>query len=429
MARVVIAGMGFGGLRAAKGLAGSGLEVLLLDQYNYHLFHPLLYQVATASVEQENIAYPIRAIFRSWRNVRFRLARVEGVDLGTNRVLTDSGPIDYDYLVLSVGSASEFYGLDAVRRIAHTLKDMDDAVDLRNQILSCFERASIEPDPAKRAALLTFVIVGGGPTGVEFSGALAELVRHALRKDYPELERDSVRIVLVEALPNLLPLFSNSLREYARHRLERLGVKVRTGQPVVEARPDGVVLRDGTEIAAYTLFWAAGVRAAPLTETLPGAKDRVGRLIVRPDLRHPDYDNVFVIGDMAHVEQGGKVLPMLAPVAMQEGAYVAAAILAQESGREMAPFRYRDKGQMAIIGRNAAVAHAFGIQMRGFLAWLAWLALHLYYLIGFRNRLFALLNWAYAYLLLDPKLRLITRPLPKPGSEGNEEVVKGGERR
>ncbi len=410
MKQVVIVGAGFGGLRAARTLAGKAIEVMLLDQYNYHLFHPLLYQVATAGVEQENVAYPVRAIFHKQRNVHFQMARVEAIDLESRRVMTSIGPMMYDYLIVSAGSTTNFFGLEGAARVAHTLKVMSDAVTLRNQILGAFERAAREPDPVERQALLTFVIVGAGPTGVEFAGALAELVIHALRKDYPEIHSAEVRILLVEALNAVLSTFSPDLQAYARKRLERLGIQVRLGQAVTAVDGHHIVLADGTEILAHTLFWAAGVKAAPLAESLAVAKARGGRIAVNPDLSLPAHPDVYVIGDMAYLEQEGQALPMLAPVAMQQGEYAARAILAHEAGRSIGPFRYHSRGQMAIIGRNAAVAHAYGVRLKGFLAWLTWLALHLYYLIGFRNRLVALVNWAYSYLLLDPKLRLITTP-------------------
>ncbi len=417
MKRVLVVGAGFGGLQVVKALARQdNVEVLLLDRQNYHLFHPLLYQVATAGLEKENIAYPIRAIIRKWPNVRFLMTEVREVDLDRRELLTDSGSFDYDYLVLAPGSVTNFYGLASVEREAHDLKYLGEATALRNHILSVFEQASQEPDPEVRAGLMTFVIVGAGPTGVEFSGALAELVHHALLKDYPELNVRNTRIVLVEALDQILPMFPPSLQEYARHRLERLGVEIRLQSPVVDVKPGYVLLKDGSSIPSYTLFWAAGVKASPLADAIPVNKARGGRIPVLPDMTIAGHPEVFVIGDMAYIEQNGSALPMLAPIAMQEGRYVGQVILRREQGQSVDPFHYKDRGFMAIIGRYTAVARAFGVNLTGFVAWVAWLALHLYYLIGFRNRLMALLNWGYAYLLLDPKLRLITQ-------EGKEHIV------
>jgi NADH dehydrogenase len=405
--RVVVVGMGFGGLSAARALARENVEVLLLDESNYHLFQPLLYQVATASVEQENIAYPIRAIIRKWKNVHFRLARVTGLDLAARQVLTETDRLAYDYLVLAAGSTTNFFGLDHVQRMSFSLKRLDDAVNLRSHILGCFESATITDDPAERAALLTFVVVGAGPTGVELCGALAELVRHALTKDFPELAADQVQIILVEALSSVLPSLPSALQAYAQRRLQRLGVRLWLNGSVADLETGRLLLRNGSQIESHTVVWAAGVKASPLALAVPAEKGRGGRIPVEADLSLTAHPEVFVVGDMAYVEQDGQALPMVAPVAMQEGRHAARVILEREAQRSGPPFLYRDRGTMAIIGRNAAVAQAFGVRLSGFAAWLAWLGLHLYYLVGFRNRLMALLNWAYAYVLRDPKLRLI----------------------
>ncbi len=419
MKRVVIVGAGFGGLQAARGLAGKGFEVWLLDRQNYHLFQPLLYQVATASIEQESIAYPVRAIIRHWDGVRFRMTEVTGVDLDARQVLTHDGPLIYDFLVLAAGAATNFFGLEATAGYVFELKSLDDAVALRNHLLSAFERATVTVDEAVRRALLTFVVVGGGATGVEFAGALSELVRHVLAKDYPELPVGEMRIVLIEATDRLLGTYPKSLHRYALRRLERMGVEVRLGVTVKDAMPGTVVLSDGASISAHTLLWAAGVQAVPLAHALPVPRARGGRLVVGPDLTLLDHPEVYVIGDMAHLEQDGKPLPQMAPVAMQQGAYVARHIVRREQGRTMAPFRYAERGTMAVIGRGAAVAQVFGLRLSGFLAWAAWLALHLAYLIDFRNRLVVLLGWAYDYFLFERKVRLITRS----GSEGALEAA------
>jgi len=407
---VVIIGGGFGGLRAARGLANkTGIQVTLVDRQNYHLFQPLLYQVATAGLEQESIAYPLRAILRRWRNVQFRLAEVTGVDLAGRRVRTTSGDLPYDALVIAAGAATEFFGLESVARRAYDLKDLDDAVRVRNRVLSSFELAAAEPDPARRAELLTFVVVGGGPTGVEFAGALAELVNHVLIRDYPELRREDVRIMLIEGSQHPLPPFGERLGRYAAARLRRMGVEVIAPAQVVGTSHELIQLSDGRELPARTLFWSAGVRAAPLAQTLDMPQDRGGRLIVGPDLTLPGHPEVFAIGDIAHVEQDGKPLPQIAPVAMQQGTYAAQAILAREAGQAAQPFEYHDRGTMAVIGRGAAVARVFGLRFTGFPAWLIWLGLHLYQLIDFKNRLVVLLNWAYSYLFFDHKVRLIVR--------------------
>lgn len=413
MRRVVIVGAGFGGLRAARMLAGKTLDVLLVDRHNYHLFQPLLYQVATAGLEPENIAYPIRAAIRRWHNTRFMLAEVRGLDLERRQLMVDSGTVEYDYLILAMGSVPNYYGLKTVERRSFSLNQLGGAVALRNHILRQFEHAAHEPDPAVRAALMSFVVVGGGPTGVELAGSLAELVHHSISKDYPGLPVENSRIVLIEALDEVLPSFAPSLKRYARRRLHRLGVEIMPGMSVIGAEMDRVLLKDGSEIPSHTLVWTAGVRASPPAGALSVSKDRSGRIMVTPGLTIDGHPEVFVIGDMAYREQDEVALPMLASVAMQQGEYVAKSILRRERGQPVAPFRYRDKGTMAIIGRYAAVASAFGIDLVGPSAWVAWLVLHLYYLMGFRNRLMTLHNWAYNYLLSDPKIRLIMQePVP-----------------
>lgn len=408
MKRVIIIGVGFGGINAARTLAGQGFDVLLLDRNNYHLFQPLLYQVATAGLEQEAIAFPVRPLIRTWQGVRFQRTEVTGIDLAARQVQTASGAHDYDYLIVAAGSETNYFGLDGVQHAAYDLKQLNDAAALRNHVLTMFERAAYEKDIARRQALLTFVVVGGGPTGVEFAGALAELSRLLLRNDFPELAAAQVRIVLAEAADSLLLAMPARLQAYARRRLERMGVEVLTGAVVADATDAEVRLRDGRVIAAHTLLWSAGVRPAGLAAALGVPKARNGRILVQPDLSLADHPEAFVIGDLAHLEQDGRPLPMMAPVAIQMGTYAGQAILWRERGETAAPFRYFDKGAMATIGRNAAVAHAFGVKLSGFPAWIAWLALHLYYLIGFRNRLVVLLNWAYDYFLFERQIRLIT---------------------
>lgn len=407
--RIVIVGMGFGGIRAARVLAGRGHDVVLVDRNNYHLFQPLLYQVATAGLEQESIAHPVRAMARHWPGTRFHLSEVTGVDLAGREVHTDQGSLPYDYLILGTGSVTNFFGLESVERHAFDLKELADGETLRNHILTAFERAVNEPDPARKRALMTFVIVGGGPTGVEFAGALIELVHFVLAKDYPDLSVHAARVVLVEATDRLLAAMPERLRGYTLRKLRRMSVEVLLNARVVDAGPERVVLHDGAIIPSHTLFWSAGVKAAPLAATLGIPAKSGGRIPVEPDLTLAGYPEVFVIGDMAYLEQDGTLLPMTAPVAMQMGISAGRAILAREEGRSLPPFRYRDKGSMATIGKNAAVASAFGMNFRGYLAWLVWLLLHLYYLIGFRNRIVVMLNWVWYYWFHERQVRLITR--------------------
>ncbi|MDD2272476.1 MAG: NAD(P)/FAD-dependent oxidoreductase [Desulfuromonadaceae bacterium] len=407
--RVVIAGMGFGGIRAARVLAGRGLDVVLVDRNNYHLFQPLLYQVATAGLEQESIAHSVRAMARSWSGTRFHLAEVAGVNFISHEIQTDNGLLPYDYLVIGAGSVTNFFGLESVKRHAFDLKELADAEILRNHILTAFERAVIEPDPARKRALMTFVIVGGGPTGVEFAGALIELVHFVLAKDYPDLNTGAARVVLVEATDKLLASMPEKLRTYTLKKLRSMSVEVLLNARVVDAGPERVVLHDGTVIPAHTLFWSAGVKAAALSDVLDAPHKAGGRIPVEPDLTLPGHPDVYVIGDMAYLEQDGAALPMIAPVAMQMGIYSGRAILSKERGTTLPPFCYHDKGSMATIGRNAAVASAFGMDFRGYLAWLVWLLLHLYYLIGFRNRIVVMLNWVWYYWFHERQVRLITK--------------------
>lgn len=408
--RIVIIGMGFGGIHAARALAGKGHEVVLVDRNNYHLFQPLLYQVATAGLEQESIAHSVRAMARHWQpGTRFELAEATSIDFGRREVQTDARTIPYDYLVIGAGSVTNFFGLEGVQRYSFDLKELKDAEVLRNHMLTAFERAVHEPDPARQRALMTFVIVGGGPTGVEFAGALIELVHFVLAKDYPELSTRAARVVLVESNDKLLAAMPESLQEYTLKKLRRMSVEVLLNARVVDAAPDRVIFHDGAVIPTHTLFWSAGVKAAPLAAALDVPAKPGGRVPVEPDLTLPGHPEVFVIGDMAYVEQDGSPLPMTAPVAMQMGIYAGQAIVAKEAGSPVKPFRFRDKGSMATIGRNSAVARAFGINFRGYAAWLVWLLLHLYYLIGFRNRIVVMLNWVWYYWYHERQVRLITQ--------------------
>lgn len=409
--QVVIVGMGFGGLSAAKKLAGSDFDVAMVDRHNYHLFQPLLYQVASAGLEQESIAYPVRALARHWKNAQFRLGEVTGVDYGRKRLLLEDGELPYDYLVLAAGSRTNFFGIPGVAEYAFDLKKLSHAEELRNHILLLFEQASREQDPQRRKALLTFVVVGGGPTGVEFAGALQELSQHVLSLDYPEITAGETRIVLVEAAGTLLTAMPPELSAYACERLRAMGVEVLLNTRVISAEPECVCFHDGSDITSHTLFWSAGVAAASLADRLSMPQSAGGRVVVAPDLSLAQHPDVFVIGDMACLTQGSGPLPMMAPVASQQGRYVARAIADREAKRTPKPFRYIDKGAMATIGRSSAVAVTHGFKLSGYLAWLTWLVLHLYYLIGFRNRLLVLTNWALYYFFHERQVRLITADL------------------
>lgn len=407
--RVVIAGMGFGGLRAAKELAGSDFELMMIDRNNYHLFQPLLYQVATAGLEQEAIAYPLRGLTRRWPGSSFLLADINGIDLAGKSVQTDAGPVPYDYLVIAAGSRTNFFGMESVAAYSFDLKRLDQAEDLRNHILLLFEHASQEADPVRKAALLTFVIVGGGPTGVEFAGALRELIVYVLSQDHPSVSADETRIVLVEAADSLLMAMPHELRQYACDKLCAMGVEVLLESRVVGATAESVHLHGGAIIASHTLIWSAGVSAAALAGQMQGVERAAGgRIVVQSDLSIKEYPEVFVVGDMACTLTDGKPLPMMAPVAIQQGAYAARMIRAREQRLTLPPFQYFDKGSMATIGRSSAVATAAGFSVRGYIAWVAWLLLHLYYLIGFRNRLVVMMNWTYAYWFQERQVRLIT---------------------
>jgi len=406
---VVVVGAGFGGLNAARALRGVPVQVVLVDRNNYHLFQPLLYQVATAGLEPEEIAKPARAILRGQRNLDFRMVDVTRVDVAARRLDTSAGPISYDFLVLSPGGETNFFGLEAMRRHGLQLKDIPDAIAIRNHVLTCFEQAMLEPDAERRRALLTFIIVGGGPTGVEMAGALSELIRLVLVKDYPRLNIKDVRILLLEATDRLLAAMPERLREAAGKTLWRKYVEVRFGATVADFDGERLRLKSGEIIPARTVIWAAGVRASPLNATLGLPVVRQGRVSVGPTLQVPEHPEVFIIGDAAYREENGEPLPMVAPVAIQMGRAVARSIRRTLRGQPLEPFRYRDQGTLATIGRNAAVANVYGVQASGFLAWVMWLGIHIIQLIGFRNKLFVLINWAWDYFFYERAARLITR--------------------
>ncbi|WP_456424884.1 NAD(P)/FAD-dependent oxidoreductase [Rhodocaloribacter sp.] len=407
--RVVIIGAGFGGLRLARELRRAPVEVWLIDRNNYHTFQPLLYQVATAGLEPEDIAHAVRGIFQKQRNFHFRLGLVTGVDRAAKIVrLADGDALSYDYLVLAAGASTNYFGAEGAERYGFPLKSLTDAVRLRNHIIRQFEDADRDPSLIEAGAL-TFVVVGGGPTGVETAGALLELFEKVFAKDYPHLPVGQARVMLVEAAPELLGGFHETSKRHARETLEKRGVEVITGAPVVRVTPEAVHLRDGAVLPARTLVWAAGVRAAPLADVLGFEQTTAGRIVVEPDLSVPGHPEVFVIGDLAGSrDDEGNLHPQLAPVALAGARHVARQIRRRMTGAPPEPFRYKDKGIMATIGRHAAVAElGRGLRTQGFLAWVMWLFLHLVMLIGFRNRLNVLVNWAWNYFTYDRGARLI----------------------
>lgn len=407
--RAVIVGAGFGGLRAARALRDSAVEIMIVDQRNYHLFVPLLYQVATAGLEGEAIAQPVRRILHNSPNVRFRMAAVTGIDLERRALRTAAGDhIAYDFLVLAGGSTTNFFGLDSVANVSSALRTLDDAEELRDRVLNALERAASEPDQDRRRELMTVVIVGGGPTGVELAGALAELRRHVLPRDYPDLDMSQARILLLEAASRLLPGFAERSQGNALEKLRQMRVEVRLEAAVADADERGVTLRDGERIGAGAVIWVAGMRAPSLADLVDTPKGASGRVIVDEALQLPGHREVYVIGDMAHVNgPEARPHPMMAPVAIQQGELAAENIRRATEGKPPRRFRYRSRGVMATIGRRAAVAEVLGLQFSGFIAWVLWLTVHLVWLIGFRNRLVVLVNWAWNYFTYDRGARII----------------------
>ncbi len=411
MEHVVIVGGGFGGLYAARALRREPVQVTLLDRRNHHLFQPLLYQVATAALSPGDIASPIRWILRHQKNVEVLLADVVRVDPARRAlVLRDDGEISYDYLILATGTTHAYFGHDEWRGIAPGLKTLEDALEMRRRILLAYERAEREQDPAKRRALLTFVVIGGGPTGVELAGALAEISRQSLARDFRHFDPGSARIILVEAGPTLLAAFPESLRQSAQKDLERLGVEVRLGTFVTGVR-NGRVDVGNLAIDAATILWAAGVSASSLGATLGVPTDRAGRVLVQPDLTVPGHPEIFVIGDLAAlIGPGGKALPGVAQVAIQMGRHAVKNIIRALEHQPYRAFAYKDLGNMATIGRASAIADFGRVRLSGWFAWLAWLFVHIMNLIGFRNRIVVLVQWAWAYFSYQRAIRLITGP-------------------
>jgi NADH dehydrogenase len=407
--RVVILGAGFGGLNAAVGLRNAPVDVTVIDRRNHHLFQPLLYQVATAGLSPAQIATPIRRILSRQKNATVLMEKVEGIDTSTRTVITDGRRIGYDYLVVATGARHAYFGHDEWEEYAPGLKTIADATQIRGRILSAFERAEASPDEAARRALMTFVVVGGGPTGVELAGAIAELARKALVRDFRMIDSATARVVLVEAADRLLLSFPEPLSAKARTQLERLGVEVLLGHAVTRCDATGVSLADGTEIASHCVLWAAGVTASRAAKWLGVTADRAGRVIVDENLHVPGREGVYVIGDTASVKGvDGKPVPGVAPAAKQMGRHVARLIRARIEGKEVAPFRYHDYGNLATIGRKAAVADFGRLRFSGLVAWLLWSFAHLWFLVGFRNRIAVFLDWAFAYVTFDRGARLIT---------------------
>jgi NADH dehydrogenase len=407
--RVVIAGAGFGGLTCARALKSARVDVLLVDRNNYHLFTPLLYQVASALLDPGEIARPVRALIRPLSNVEFKVAEVTGADLHRCLLLTDRGPLPYDYLVLATGSQSDYFGNASLERHAFGLKGLDEGLDLRNRILSQFETSRWEIDPQKRQALLTFAVVGAGPTGVELAGALSELIRLVLRKDYRDLDLSEVRVLLLEAADSPLGTFAPVLRQAARRSLEKKGVELLLGAKVESVTEDSIRLARGDEMAAGTVIWTAGVRASDLGKAIGVELGRQARVKVEPTLQLPGHPVVFVIGDLAGAIDRGAQLPMLIPVAMQQGKHAGAAISELVRNGGASAFRYKDPGIMATIGRNSAVAELGPVRLSGFFGWMMWLGVHLVNVISFRSRVLVLVNWAWDYLFYDRPIRLIVR--------------------
>jgi NADH dehydrogenase len=426
---VVIVGAGFGGLTTAQALKRAPVRITVVDRANHHLFQPLLYQVAMAGLSPADISAPIRSVLRKQKNVTVLLDEVTDIDFNEQTIKLRDSKLKYDYLVLATGGRTSYFGHDEWERFAPGLKDLDDAVEIRRRVLLAFEAAEKETDPERRRELMTFVVVGGGPTGVELAGAIAELARFVLARDFRNIHPEAAEILLLEGGPKILPSFAPDLSESAHRQLANLGVKVRTGAQVTNIDEHGVYLSDET-IRAATVIWAAGVRSTALTARLGAPLDRAGRVLVNRDLTVPGHHNVFAIGDMTYLEQDGKPMPGVSPVAMQMGRLVARNIQNDLAGKPYKEFRYFDKGSMATIGRKAAIAELGKLHLSGFIAWMAWLMVHIFFLIGFRNRFAVIFNWAWSYFTYQRGARLITGRrlslIPRNAPAENERQVQQG---
>jgi NADH dehydrogenase len=411
--KVVIVGAGFGGIQAAVALSRAAVDVIVLDRQNHHCFQPLLYQVATAALSPAEIAWPIRHMLRRQRNATVFMAEVKGVDLAGRSVETSAGPMSYDYLVIATGATHSYFGHDDWAKFAPGLKRIEDATRIRRSILLAFERAELAGNDAERQRLLTFVIAGGGATGVEMAGAIAEIARQTLANDFRRIDPRNSRIILIEAGPRVIPTLPEDLSRYAERALTRMGVDVRTSTRVISCDANGVDV-DHDRIDASTIIWAAGVVASPAASWLGAAHDRPGRVQVRPDLSVPDHPEVFVIGDAAAVhEEDGEPVPGVAPAAKQMGQYVGRLIAARLAGKSLPAFRYRNLGELATIGRRAAVVKLGRVHLTGFIGWLFWSFAHIYFLIGVRNRFIVAFTWLWDYLTFQRGARLITDVPPQ----------------
>lgn len=405
--KVVIIGAGFAGLFAAKKLFGAKADVTVIDRNNFHTFNPLLYQVGAGEIEAAQIAYPVRSVFRSRKNIRFLMAGVEEIRFGRNTVVTGAGDVPYDYLVLASGSVPVFYGIPGAEENTFNLKSLDNAITLRNHILCQFEKASRSSDPDEIRKCLSFVVIGGGPTGVEFAGAFAELVHGPLKKDFPAIDISRIRVILLDGAKNLLAVYNKKSSLYTKRKLEKMGVTVKLGSAVKSIGRDDVATADGEKFQANTILWTAGVKGAPVKADFELTQRRDGRIAVGKTLQVQGMDNVFVCGDMAYFEQDGKPLPMMAPIATQEGIHAARNIIRMIKGRQPVDFIFSSRGSMVTIGRNSAIAQIGSFEMRGFFAWISWILIHIMYLIGFRNKLFVMISWFSDYIFFERSGRMI----------------------
>jgi len=423
--QVVVIGGGFGGLAVTRALAGEAVQITLVDRRNHHLFQPLLYQVAMAGLSPAEIAVPIRSVLRRQKNARVLLANATRIDMDARQViLAEAPPLAYDFLVVATGAATSYFGHDEWRGVAPGLKDIEDAVEIRRRVLLAFEAAERESDPEARRRNLTFVVIGGGPTGVELAGAIAELASYVLARDFRAINPEDTRVVLLEGGARILSTFAARLSERAAHSLADMGVEVRAGSKVTHIDGEGVFLGD-ERLCAGTVLWAAGVAAAPLPKDLSAPLDRAGRIVVERDCSLPGHPEIFCVGDAAAFvpDEGKAPLPGVSPVAMQQGRFVARQIARRMEARPAESFVYRDKGSMATIGRSRAVAEIGKIRLSGFIAWLAWLLVHIYYLVDFRNRTIVIINWAWSYLTYRRGARLITGR----GNPGNHRQPDGSD--
>lgn len=408
MKKIVIVGGGFAGINAARDLGNvPGVEVTLIDRRNHHLFQPLLYQVAMSGLSPADIATPIRSILSEYKNVTVIMTKAEKIDAANNRIETCVGPFEYDELILACGARHTYFGNNHWEKFAPGLKTVTQATEIRRRVLTAFERAEAARDEEERAKHLHFVVVGGGPTGVELAGAIGEMARYTLKDDFRNIDPKNTKVTLLEAGPGILPMFDKDQAAKAQKGLEQLGVQVRTGAMVTDVDENGVTLGD-EKIVSSTVLWGAGVAAAKVGTTIGVELDRSGRVVVQGDLSIKEYPNIFVLGDQSHnVGEDGKPLPGMAPVAMQHGKYVAKLIKARMKGKDLPPFKYLDKGKMATIGRNRAIAQTGNLKLSGWLAWMAWLLIHVLYLNGFKNRFFVTLNWGWQYISFRKASRLI----------------------